>query len=283
MLFLSAKDVRNIEERFIELLEDIPADKSTKQEFFENKHIPVPKTNYILMWETLVERIGRPAAGEAVFECLLFFADDRLKKIIYSATEGIPLNIRNSEARVIMDIFNSSGQLRRIGELLIGYILANRLAGGDKPLESIPIQYPIENVTSYPYDVALSFAGEDRWYVEQVANLLREEGIKVFYDKYEQVDLWGKDLYVHLDEVYQKHAKYCVMFISQNYAKKLWTNHERQSAQARAFQERREYILPVRLDDTEIPGIRPTVGYVDGRKNRPEEIAQMILIKCTKD
>ena len=46
----------------------------------------------------------------------------------------------------------------------------------------------------YKYDIALSFAGEDREYVEKVATLLKENGVKVFYDKFEQVDLWGKDV-----------------------------------------------------------------------------------------
>lgn len=42
------------------------------------------------------------------------------------------------------------------------------------------------------YDVALSFAGEDREYVEQVATLLLNAGIRVFYDKFETVKLWGE-------------------------------------------------------------------------------------------
>lgn len=45
------------------------------------------------------------------------------------------------------------------------------------------------------YDVALSFAGEDRKYVEAVAVELKKLGIQVFYDKFETTDLWGKDLY----------------------------------------------------------------------------------------
>ena len=49
------------------------------------------------------------------------------------------------------------------------------------------------------------------------------------------------------------------MFLSQNYARTLWARHELKNAQARAFEENQEYILPVRLDDTEIPGILPTV------------------------
>lgn len=129
------------------------------------------------------------------------------------------------------------------------------------------------------YDVALSFAGEDREYVEKVASILRDMGLRVFYDKYEAVSLWGRNLYIHLREVYQKLAKYTVMFISKNYAGKLWTNHERESAQARAFSEHQEYILPARFDDTEIPGILPTIGYVNLEKNSPEELAEMIKQK----
>ena len=132
---------------------------------------------------------------------------------------------------------------------------------------------------NYEFDVALSFAGEERDYVERVAKYLTEKGVKVFYDKYGEVDLWGKDLYVHLDEIYRKKARYCVMFLSKNYAKKVWTNHERESAQARAFEEKKEYILPARFDDTEIPGIRPTMGYIDLRKKSPEEFSDLIIAK----
>jgi len=37
-------------------------------------------------------------------------------------------------------------------------------------------------VNKFEYDVALSFAGEDRAYVEKVAKYLKEKDIKVFYD-----------------------------------------------------------------------------------------------------
>jgi hypothetical protein len=131
----------------------------------------------------------------------------------------------------------------------------------------------------YDYDVALSFAGEDREYVDEVAKILHALGVRVFYDKYETADLWGKDLYSHLDDVYRKRSHYCVMFISEAYRTKLWTSHERQSAQARAFETAGEYVLPVRFDDTEIPGVRPTTGYLDLRKMRPDELAHAILRK----
>lgn len=129
------------------------------------------------------------------------------------------------------------------------------------------------------FDVALSFAGEDRAYVEEVANCLAAMDLRVFYDKHEAVTLWGKDLYSHLREIYAERARYTVMFISKHYKRKLWTNHERTSAQARAFRERREYILPVRFDSTKIPGVLDTVGYVSVKGLAPSALALMVKEK----
>jgi hypothetical protein len=60
---------------------------------------------------------------------------------------------------------------------------------------------------------------------------------------------------------------------------KLWTTHERKAAQARAFAEQREYILPIRLDQTEIPGILPTLAYLSWHNEPIESIAHIILEK----
>lgn len=130
-----------------------------------------------------------------------------------------------------------------------------------------------------PYDVALSFAGEDRAHAEALATQLIARGVKVFYDSYEEANLWGKDLYTHLNDVYQHQAKYCAMFLSGHYAKKAWTNHERGAAQARAFTESQEYILPIRLDETNIPGILPTTGYLACPPATTETITAAILYK----
>ncbi|WP_206919918.1 TIR domain-containing protein, partial [Alicyclobacillus suci] len=78
-------------------------------------------------------------------------------------------------------------------------------------------------------------------------------------------------------------CKYCVMFISKHYKEKLWTNHERKSAQARAFHEKGEYILPARFDDTVIPGVRLTTGYIDLRERTPEDLARLIGKKVKPD
>jgi hypothetical protein len=89
----------------------------------------------------------------------------------------------------------------------------------------------------FEYDICLSFAGEDRAYVRKVAEILRLRGIRVFFDEYAKAELWGKDLYAHLDDIYRNAARYCVLFVSRHFAKRVWTNHERQSAQARAIKQ----------------------------------------------
>ena len=135
--------------------------------------------------------------------------------------------------------------------------------------------------SEYKYQVALSFAGEDRIYAQRLTKILKEKGISVFYDQYEQAELWGKDLYQHLQSVYRDKAQFCVVFLSQAYAQKLWTRHELKQAQERAFREHREYILPVRIDDTNIPGISETTGYIDLRSTSLEMIADLLLKKLS--
>jgi hypothetical protein len=131
----------------------------------------------------------------------------------------------------------------------------------------------------YRYDVCFSFAGEDRQYVRALANSLSSQGVRIFFDEYAKVELWGQDLYTHLDDVYQNSSRYCVIFISQHYARRVWTDHERQSAQARALKEHEEYILPVRFDDTVVPGIRETIGYIDLRTTSSIELCRLIIEK----
>jgi hypothetical protein len=132
------------------------------------------------------------------------------------------------------------------------------------------------------YDIALSFAGEDRDYVEQVAVLLQSSGVTVFYDMFEEATLWGKNLYDYLSDVYQNKAQYTIMFISSAYARKLWTTHERQAMQARAFQESQEYVLPARFDDTPIPGVLPTIGYISLKQRTPQDFVKLVHKKLVQ-
>lgn len=131
------------------------------------------------------------------------------------------------------------------------------------------------------YDVSLSFAGEDRPYVGQVASFLRGAGVRVFYDEYEETALWGKDLIDELDQIFRLESEVVVMFVSAAYRNKDWTNHERRSVLAAALKARREYILPVRFDETELPGMPATMKWLDARKLSPRLLGERVLAKLS--
>jgi tetratricopeptide (TPR) repeat protein len=129
------------------------------------------------------------------------------------------------------------------------------------------------------YDIVISFAGEDRSYASQLARKLMERGITVFYDDFERAALWGKDLYEYLSDVYQNRGRYCVVLVSKEYREKRWTRVEWRAVQARCFLEDKEYCLPLRIDDTELPGLLPTTGYMSLKRNGIDGIVETIVEK----
>jgi hypothetical protein len=129
------------------------------------------------------------------------------------------------------------------------------------------------------YQVALSFAGEQREYVEGVARALQARGIAVFYDRFEAVTLWGKDGAEFFHQLFAADTAYVVMFISRDYVAKKWTRHERRSALSRAIAEEGEYVLPVRFDTSEVPGLPDTVQYLSAEDYNPAALAALISEK----
>lgn len=129
------------------------------------------------------------------------------------------------------------------------------------------------------HDIALSFAGEDRAYVDEVATELRMHNVRVFYHPFVVADTWGAHLYAYFSDIFQNKAKFVIAFISAHYARKAWPRHERRSAQARSPFRRQPHFLPVRLDVSELQGLLPTIGYIDGRVVPPTELVGLILEK----
>ena len=127
------------------------------------------------------------------------------------------------------------------------------------------------------YEVALSFAGEQREYVGEVARALQCRGIAVFYDEFEKVALWGKHLPEELQAVYERKSSRVVIFVSKAWVEKAWPRHERRAALSRAVREPGEYVLPVRFDDTPVPGLPDGVHYLKAQDySSPAELAEMV-------
>ena len=150
----------------------------------------------------------------------------------------------------------------------------NRLTLQQPPL------YPllIKDV-SFRYDFAISYSRVDESEARNLARLLRERGAIVYFDQFAVADTWGRPLEIHLDDVYRHLAKFCIVIISRHYAESSWTQIELASALAAKRIRKTDYILPLRLDDTDITGLPPGLTNLDLRSVSPEYVAQVALEK----
>src|SRR5260221_305604 len=269
-----AKDVAAIEADVINLLQHIPGTKEEKQAYFRSRSIQVPRTNYESMWAALTTRLNRGGAASAVFELVRTKMPGRVSILLRTAKTGKPVSLLVSDPAMVYDLFFQNGRLRKLGELYLQDLEDRGVSMGRSMPQITPV---VQNARRY--DLALSFAGEDRAIVEEVARLLQSVGVKVFYDKFEEVELWGKDLTAHLANIYKNRADYCAMFISGHYGSKACAKLERQHAQSRALVEKREYILPILLDQSEVPGLPSTVAHIDARNLSAAQIAEKLRRK----
>jgi hypothetical protein len=115
----------------------------------------------------------------------------------------------------------------------------------------------------YDWDVAVSFAGEDRAVVEELVAALMDSGVEVFYDLNESARLWGKDLEQELAQVYAHEARFMIVCISEYYPIKDWSRFELEVGKRSSSKRLGEYMLPLHLSSTPplIEGLKDTIGY----------------------
>lgn len=125
------------------------------------------------------------------------------------------------------------------------------------------------------YDIAVSFAGEHREYVEQTVRLCQAQGLKVFYDKDKGNDWWGGSFLRAQRNIYSAQTRFFVPFLSQEYLSKPIPMDEFSSAMMTAVKRGDGYILPVLMDDTAIPAdlLHPHIHYLRAKDNTPEQLA----------
>lgn len=97
------------------------------------------------------------------------------------------------------------------------------------------------------YDIALSFARDDRKLASSLFNILSNREVSVFYDGNEQHTILAREVEDYLAKVYKSEATYVVPFLSKNYPKRVWTKFESDQFRAR-FAE--EAVIPIRFKDT---------------------------------
>lgn len=136
----------------------------------------------------------------------------------------------------------------------------------------------------FEYDVAVSFAGQDRDIVENLVKTLQSRGLEVFYDFDEQAMLWGKDLRKELGRVYSQDAQFMIICLSDSYPERDWTNFEFEIGQAAADKRTEDYLLPLIVGSgrPSIVGLPTTVGHVSLSDHSLDEVADLVQEKIAK-
>lgn len=104
----------------------------------------------------------------------------------------------------------------------------------------------------FEWDIAISFAGENRALADFIGQKLRELDISVFYDRnYEDNylgGLWSKQFL----EIFAQKSRLVVAILDQHHKEKVWPTFERDCFTQRVQEEE---VIPVFLDKTIFPGI----------------------------
>lgn len=131
----------------------------------------------------------------------------------------------------------------------------------------------------FKYDLAISFAGEQRHLAEEFARRLDAAGYSIFYDEYRRADLWGHSLSKSLKQAYAFDARYCLILLSREYIEKPWTEFERQNAISRFISQRGAYVLCLKIDEVELPGFPGDIAYVSLDQYGRDGIYKLLLAK----
>jgi hypothetical protein len=135
-----------------------------------------------------------------------------------------------------------------------------------------------ENPAPRRFRVALSFPGEHRAFVEQVAEHLAYAvgRNRVLYDKWFEAEFARTDLDIHLQRLYHDESELIAVFLCEEYERKDWCGLEWRAIRD-LIKRRRDIVMPLRFDNTEIPGLFSTDGYIWIGDRSPEDIADLIL------
>ncbi len=131
------------------------------------------------------------------------------------------------------------------------------------------------------YDLAVSFADEQRPYVECVVRACEAHGLRVFYDRNKTVDFWGRNFIREFRAVYGgTQARHFVPFLSNDYLTKPYPMDEFNVAILQALKRGDDdYILPIMVGPVQIPAdlLSPAIGFLRAEDHSAEDLAEIIV------
>jgi len=136
---------------------------------------------------------------------------------------------------------------------------------------------------NYEFDIAISFAGQNRILAKHIAEQLLSLDVQVFYDENFESNYLGKAWSKEFTRIFGSSSRYVLCLLDANYQEKIWPTFEREIFVPRI---QKAEVIPVYLDDTPIVGMpKDVIGIVfedmsDGWQERADrEIVFKIIDK----
>jgi len=148
------------------------------------------------------------------------------------------------------------------------------------PVAPAPIQGNTKPLSSsHRFQIALSFPGESRARVQQIAENLSVSVPKesILYDRWLAAELARPNLDIYLTDLYRIDSLLLVFFLSGHYAEKEWCGLEWRVGRDLLKQKQEQRLMHLRLDDAEIPGLHSIDGYLDIRNLSDAQVTNAIL------
>jgi hypothetical protein len=129
------------------------------------------------------------------------------------------------------------------------------------------------------FKVALSFPGEYREYVAEVAEEIKKKLGKgaVFYDKDFTAQLARPNLDTLLQRIYLSNSDLVVVFLCKDYERKEWCGLEWRAIRQIIKNKNDHAIMFMRFDAADVSGSMSIDGYVDLKEHSPLQAARMVV------
>ncbi|OOG73091.1 TIR domain-containing protein [Algoriphagus sp. A40] len=105
---------------------------------------------------------------------------------------------------------------------------------------------------NYEFEVAISFAGENRELARKFTEKLEIFDVSVFFDELYESNLLGKALTKQFTRIFNDESKFVLCLLDAHHHDKIWPTFERETFRVRVQEEA---IIPAYLDETKFLGI----------------------------
>src|SRR5438105_1958282 len=126
---------------------------------------------------------------------------------------------------------------------------------------------------TFAYDVFLSHDSKDKPAVRELAERLKQDGLRVWFDEWviQPGDLVSLKVEQGLEQ-----SRTLILVMSQNAFASEWVTLERHTALFRDPTNAERRFIPLRLDDAEITDTLKQFAYIDWRQKVPDQYARLL-------